>query len=341
MNMPSDDARIDAYLWDPAAPAADDVRVIERALAPLRFDAHRQRLTLPARPRGSGRSRRWIYGLAAAAVVVVIAGAWLAQTRWRWPDGHPWTIAAGPAGAPDRLAVGTPLQLSGSEEARIHVARIGTMSVMGDAHLILRSTGGSRHRLQLDRGSLRVRVWAPPGSVNVLTPAGEVIDLGCEFDLAVNAAGATTVSVRSGWVLIVNGSGETLVPAGAGSGMRADQRPGAPVFADASLAFAAAVRSLESRGPDPIADVDRILATARVRDVLTLLVLVQRESPGRERLAARAADLAPPPTDVTMTEVLRGDVGAVDRWRDTLPLPPPKGWLRNWRDGLPGWFVSR
>ena len=33
MSAPSDDDRIDAYLWDPAAPPADDVRSVESALA--------------------------------------------------------------------------------------------------------------------------------------------------------------------------------------------------------------------------------------------------------------------------------------------------------------------
>jgi hypothetical protein len=37
-------------------------------------------------------------------------------------------ISAGPAAAPDRLAVAAPLLLSGSDEARIRIARIGTMS---------------------------------------------------------------------------------------------------------------------------------------------------------------------------------------------------------------------
>jgi hypothetical protein len=235
--------------------------------------------------------------------------------------------------------VGAPLLLFGSEEARIKIARIGTMSVKGDARLTLQSTGGSRHRLVLDRGSMHVRVWAPPGSVHVQTPAGEVIDLGCEFDLTVEADDAIAVSVRSGWVLIANALGETLVPAGAASGMRADRRPGVPLFLDAQSAFAAAVRAFEADTTGGAGYIDAIVANARARDVLTLLELVQRRSNGSDRFAARAAELAPPPADVTMADVVGGDRHAMETWRGSLPLPPPKGWLRNWRDALPVWLA--
>lgn len=339
MRAPSNDDRIDAYLWDPAAPAVDEVRGVETALAPLRFDPQRRQLAVPARARQPRRSRRWVYGLAAAAATVLIAATLFMRWRSQWPDGQPWVISAGPTAAPQRLAVGPPLVLSGSDEARILVARIGTMSVKGGARLTLQSTGGSRHRVVLDRGSLHVRVWAPPGSINIQTPAGEVIDLGCEFELSVDAAGSSGVRVRSGWVLIANALGETLVPAGAASEMRSDRRPGAPVFTDAPSAFAAAVRAFEADAGGGPAHIDAIVANARARDVLTLLVLVERRATGSDRFAERAAVLAPPPVGVSLASVVRGEAGALDRWRESLPLPPPKGWLRNWRDGLPAWLV--
>jgi hypothetical protein len=332
------DERLDTYLWDPAAPAADDVRAVETTLAAARFDpdAHPLNLagpTAPPRPRF-----RWSVGIAAAAIAVIVTGVLLAQWRWNWPAGRAWTIEAGPPAVPDRLAVGAPLLLSGLQEARIDIARIGTLNIRGEARLTLQSTEGSRHRMMLERGMLHLRVWAPPGSVSVQTPAGDVIDQGCEFDLKVDDGGTSTIGVRSGWVLLVNGSGEVLVPAGAGTEMRADRLPGVPVFLDARPAFVAAVRSLEAGAPDFNAQLDQIVAHARARDVFTLLVLIDRGSPGRERLASRAAELVPPPGGVTVGDVLRGDADARRRWREALRLPPPKGWLRNWRDALPSWL---
>lgn len=79
---------------------------------------------------------------------------------------------------------------------------------------------------------------------------------------------------------------------------------------------------------------------ARHRDVLTLLMLVHRGAAGRERLAARAAELWPPPSGVSVQEILQGDSDALWRWQSTLPLPPVKHWWWYWRDALPRWLSS-
>jgi len=341
MTIPSEDDRIDAYLWDAAAPPDDAVRQAEQRLGALRFDPVRTPLLWPApAPAVVGHRRRWLYGLA-AAVVIIAAGWSLAEWRLSWPAGRAWTMAATPASLPERLAVGSTLTLPASESARVNIARIGTMQVQGDARMTLEFTQQGRHRLALERGTVRVRVWAPPGSVVVRTPAGDVIDLGCAFDLTADAD-RSIVRVRSGWVQLDNPIGESLVPAGAVSEMLTDRAPGVAVFEDASPDFQAAVRALEaSANPDVAALVRVILAQARPRDVLTLLLLIDRGAPGRDQFAARAAGLFPPPAGVTANGVLRGDRDGLWRWRDSLPLPPAKSWIRNWRDGLPAWLSGR
>ena len=340
MTTPHRDDRIDEYLWDPMAPSDADVQAVESLLEPLAFDPSAtplkgERFQPVTKPR-----RRWWYGLAAAAVIVLATG-WLAhQWRLSWPAGRAWPIEAMVGAGTDRLAVGSVLALSGSDRARVQIARIGTMEIAGDARVTLQSTQGARHRLNLERGTVRVRTWAPPGSVVFRTPIGEVIDLGCEFDLTTDAD-RTVVRVRSGWVQIANSIDESLIPAGAMSEMRAGRAPGVPVFEDATPGFAAAVRALEAGTGDASASVRTIVANARARDVFTLLMLVERGSRGGDLIAARAAELWPPPDDVSATGVARGDRDGLWRWRDTLPLPPPKGWLRNWRDALPDWLVGR
>jgi hypothetical protein len=335
------DDRIDAYLWDPSAPPAPDVQKIEQRLTPLRqpdpVSTPVWPLIVPAR-----RSRRsWMIGLAAAASLLVTFG-WLAvQWRWSWPAGRAWAVSGTTPAVPGQLNVGSALTLSGSERADVSIARIGTMRVEGDAHVTLQSTQGVRHRLSLDRGTVRVRVWAPPGSVVFRTPAGEVIDMGCEFDLTAEAA-RSIVRVRSGWVQLENGIAETLVPAGAVSEMTTSRPPTVPVYEDADPSFIAAVRSLQN--PDAVDRTEALVTIqrlARKRDVLTLLMLIARHAPGSSELATRAAELWPPPDGVTVNGVIRGDRDGLWRWRDTLPLPPAKGWLRNWRDALPGWLIGR
>ena len=86
------------------------------------------------------------------------------------------------------------------------------------------------------------------------TPAGEVIDLGCEFELTVEPA-RTVVRVLSGWVMIENGIEESLIPAGASGESRPGRAPTVPVFDDATPAFAAAVRALQAGAPTRDADV--------------------------------------------------------------------------------------
>ena len=335
------DDRIDAYLWDPSAPPSAEVQSVERELAQLRFEPASSPLPRPARATPARGRRRWLYGLAAAAVLVLVSGWSVAQWRWAWPAGRAWTVDAAPPAVSSQLIIGSALALSGSERAHVSIARIGTMEIEGGARLTLLSTQGTRHRLSLDAGRVRVRMWAPPGSLVLRTPAGEVIDLGCEFDLMVEAT-RSIVRVRSGWVQLDNGVAESLVPAGAMSEMRRDRAPGVPVFEDALPDFLEAVRALEAEpGRDPEGAVNRMVALARPRDVLTLLLLVGRQVPQSDRLAARAAELWPPPSGVTANGVVRGDRDGLWRWRDTLPLPPPKGWWRNWRDALPDWLIGR
>lgn len=339
MTARSEDDRINAYLWDPNAAPDGTVQQVERQLEPLRFEPAARNLHWASAASTPLQRRRWPYALAAAAVVALVAGWSVAAWRWSWPAGRAWTIEAAPAAMADRLAVGSVLTLAGSERASVSIARIGTMQIEGDSRVTLQSTQGTRHRLTLDRGTVRVRVWAPPGSVVFRTPAGEVIDVGCQFDLTVDEA-RSLVRVRSGWVQMENGIAETLVPAGAASEMRADRAPGVPVFEDAPAGFLGAIRALEddTRG-DQAASVRTIVALARPRDVLTLLMLVERRTLGSDQMAARAAELWPPPGGVTANGVVRGDRDGLWRWRDTLPLPPPKGWLRNWRDALPPWLA--
>jgi hypothetical protein len=336
------------YLWDPESSPAPEVTEVERMLEPLKFDPAAKPLVLPAQPVVHARRWRWTYSLAAAAVVFVAIGWAVSTWKWSWPEGRAWTVntwAGGrtsgtTTGAPGRLAVGSALDLPETASARVDIARIGTMEIEGGARVMLRYTQGTRHRLTLERGTVRVRTWAPPGSVQFQTPAGEVIDMGCEFDLTAEPA-RTILRVRSGWVQLENGFAEVLIPAGASTEMRSDRAPGVAVYDDARPEFASAIRALETGAGDRSAHLGVVASSARARDVYTLLTLAARNEPGSDRLLTAAADLWPPPAGVTVSGILRGDRDALWRWRETLPLPPAKSWLRNWRDGLPEWLIGR
>jgi ferric-dicitrate binding protein FerR (iron transport regulator) len=175
---------MDEYLYDPKAPAAEEVVEIERRLAPLRYQP---RNVIALRQR-----RRWPL-LAAAAMLAVVAlgvGAWI----WTWPPGRSWKVERGPIA---RLPVGETVKAG--ESMLVRVARIGWMRVAERSTVKLESTRSNRHRLSMSSGTVRLSVWAPPRSVTILTPAGDVVDLGCEFIVRADEK-VTSVDVVSGWV---------------------------------------------------------------------------------------------------------------------------------------------
>lgn len=342
-NDPWIDGQVDGYLWDPSEPPDRAVQAVEERLAPARFEAVRRPLNLPATIL---RRSPWLHGrlLALAAGVALVAGG-SAFSSWRftWPAGAPWPVtlhASAPASGEvaSRLQLDRRFELDATTSARVEIARIGTMSVAPGSALVLSETRSSRHRVQLDRGAVSVRVWAPPGRFALQTPAGSVIDLGCIFDLSVDASGTTQVRVDTGWVQLANGWGESLVPAGASSTMAAAARPGVPVYDDAPPVFSENVRTLERASDDAtrVRAIEAIVATARPRDVITLLVLANVAPDATRRpLLTRAAWLFPPPPDVSVDAILAGERDQLWRWYGALDLPPAKSWWLNWRDGLP------
>lgn len=321
------------YLWNRSGAVDPVVAELEEALGPLAFRPSEHPLSIPVRPR-----RRWPTITAVAASVVAVLAAGLFYWRLQWPAGRAWPLElSAHAGRvqPGTLAVGETLRLDGSSTASVAVARLGTMEVQGVSDVTLTSTESTRHRLRLDRGGVRVRIWAPPSRVAFTTPAGDVIDLGCIFTLTVDGGGAAHVVVETGWVQLENGHGEVLVPAGASTSMTAGRPPLVPVYEDATNAFREGVRAIEDGPGDRFAPAWRdIRRDARPRDVLTLLVLALRlPVDQRATLLEYAAILAPPPRPIA-GDVRSLDDTAVWEWFDSLPLPPAKSWWRNWPDAF-------
>ena len=340
--MNAEDERRDRYLWDPAATSDPEVQALEARLSSARFHPRRRPLALPPQTsRGATRLRAAI-ALAAAAAAVIAVGL-TAYWSWRlsWATGASWAAeihnAADHSAIKTGLTVDHPLQLAQNSSARVDIARIGTMSVSPGSTLTLAETMSSRHRVLLDRGSVSVRVWAPPGVFGFRTPAGTIRDLGCVFTLTVDPDGTSRVRVETGWVEMDNDYGQSLVPAGAAADMHKLARPGVPIFLDASDVFRAAVREAQDGGDAAERrNLATIVRTARRRDVLTLLMLANASPADLKRvLLARAAEVWPPPTGVSVDAIVAGDRDQLWRWHGSLDLPPVKNWWRNWKDALP------
>lgn len=309
----------DDYLWDRGGEPDPDIARLERLLGRYRHEAPLRRRRAP---------QRW--WLAAAAVLILIAGlfAW----RFYWPEGQPWNVVV-TAGAPtvdgrviragDTLPVGGELRTDARSRVIVRIARVGDLEVEPNSRVQLTTTKRGVHRMKLESGTISARVWAPPFTFGVRTPAGLASDLGCVFTLHY-ANDAGQVGVMSGFVDFDGPTRSSLIPSGAVAELR-ESGPGTPYYSDAHPKFRAALHRFDFENDrDALHDV---LTYARKRDAMTLLQLLEqseRHPEWRKRIHARAAQLAPPPAS-----------GSIDEWRQSIGIGSPKKWWLHWRDVLP------
>jgi ferric-dicitrate binding protein FerR (iron transport regulator) len=344
-----DDGMDNDYLWDRSGPVDPEIARLERL---LRGHAHveaprRQRRAAeqaPTRPR-----RHWRIALAAAAAFAVCAlgmRLWY-QQRLQWEAGQPWQVTAQRGDvridgrkvqAGSALAPADTLETGAGTMTRLRAAGIGEIAIGGGSRLRLVETRTGRHRVALQQGSLWARVWAPPGQFGVGVAGADVIDLGCEFLLKVDADGNGSLSVLSGWVQVDNLRREVLVPQGARVRVNGDGAAGTPYAVSATPAFVAALEAIDARTGDVHphgAEVRRLIAASRAQDAISLLALLRdyprlAEGPMFERLAALL------PTPVATRDAWNTDRMAVlNAWWDALPYPRVKRWWAQWPDALP------
>jgi hypothetical protein len=310
-----------AYLWDKSGPPDAEVERLERLLG--RF-GHRDRS-----PRFSTRRRGSLLAVAAAAAVLLALSALWAARRLDRADwkvarlaGIP-AVAARPMGETGRLSVGQVIETDAASRARLSVGLIGEVEVSPNSRLRLVRASSTDHRLALERGTISARIWAPPRLFFVQTRSALAVDLGCIYGLTVDDAGSGMLSVQTGWVALVEGDREAVVPADASCRMRPGVGPGTPFFDDASPAFRAALDRLDG-APGDGAALETVLLQARPRDALTLWhLLASLPSDAGLRVHDRLAELVPSPKGVTREGVGRRDRRMLELWRSELGLPSP------------------
>jgi len=336
------------YLWDRSGSVDPEVTRLEYLLSGQAHADVPRRARVLTKPLPRMRRRRWRVALAAAAMLAVCAlgmRAWF-QQRLHWDVGEPWQVLAqqGDVRIDGRSQQARVLSLHGTLETgtnamtRLGAAGIGEVAVGAGSRVRLLETRTGRHRVQLEQGSLWARVWAPPGQFGVGVAGTDVIDLGCEFLLKVDADGIGSLSVLSGWVQVDNLRREVLVPQGTRVRVNGDGAAGTPQAFSASPAFAAALEAIDARNGAVDAngeEVHRLIAESQQQDAISLLVLLRdypelAEGPMFERLAILL------PTPVATRDAWRGDRMAVlNAWWDALPYPRVKRWWTQWPDALP------
>jgi len=261
---------------------------------------------------------------ATALVALVAGGAWLYLRAQRpgWEvarvEGAP-RVASGRIGDRGRLRVGEWLETDSASRAEIAVANIGQVEVEPNTRVRLVETRLTEHRLELERGTLHARIWAPPRLFFVNTPSAVAADLGCAYTLEVDDTGRGLLHVTSGYVALETEARSAIVPAGAACMTQPGAGPGTPFFEDAPAAFVEALARLDFENDR--AALDAVLAGARGKDTLTLWHLLARV--GREdraRVYERLAAFAPPPEGVTRDGIVGLDHAMLDAWKTGLEV---------------------
>ena len=266
----------------------------------------------------------------AASLVLLLIGSILFLRSVRNEVRPSWQVARlegmpriGSTGMGDKgkLGVGQWLETDGSSRAQIDVASVGQVEIDPNTRVRLVETQPTEHRLELARGRMSARVWAPPKLFFVNTPSGVAEDLGCAYTLEVDDGGNSLLRVTTGWVLLQLKDRESMVPAGAACATRSGIGPGTPYFEDGSESFRAALTKVdfESAATDKSQSLDSVLSEARVRDTLTLWHLLGRvDGNDRALVYERMANLTPPPDGVTREGILALDQQMLDTWKDKL-----------------------
>ena len=266
----------------------------------------------------------------AASIIVLLVGSLLiirsifsgAQPSWAVArlEGTP-RIGSRAIVGEGNLRVGQWLETDAGSRAQIDVGTIGQVEVDPNTRVRLLETKPTEHRLELARGRMSARVWAPPRLFFVNTPSGIAEDLGCAYTLEVDDDGNSILHVTSGWVSLQLTNRESSVPAGAACATRRGIGPGTPYFEDASEGFRSALAKFDFSADKMSKDsaLKIIIGEAHARDVMTLWYLLSRvDASERGPVYDRMAELVPPPETVTRAGILSLNQQMLERWKEKL-----------------------
>ena len=327
----------DDYLWDRSATPDPEIERLEALLRPVAY-AHAP-LRSDVIPSTTTRIRVTRWAMLAAGIVVA-TGGWYATHR---RAATPWSVAA-VQGAPvirsadgalarGIVAPGGVVETDARSSAAIVIGRIGRAELGPGSRLRLLGISASEYRLSLERGTMRASIDAPPRYFLVQTASALAVDLGCVYTLTADERGNGVLSVEEGEVELQHGDVRVAVLAGNSAALRNGSGPGLPFPVRASVALRRAIDTYDA-DPASAGALDAVLAAADARSTITLWHLLQRERPAaRDRVYARLAVISPPPAVVTRERIIRGESGALQRWRTDLQpawaVEPPL-WRRAW-----------
>jgi len=281
-----------SYLYDKQGEGDPDLVALEQRLATAGYQ--------PRRP-----GRRWPVAVAAG---LAIAASALFVVMPRGPA-LPVTTASGEQST---LAVGRWLETQ--EQSTIAVADIGRVTVEPSSRVRVVETHAQRHRLELEKGALHAKVTAPPRLFVVDTPSAQAVDLGCEYDLAVEASGSTRLVVTHGEVSLEGAGVSSRVSAGAQARSVKGRAPGVPRSLKSGALVNAALDAYEGGAP-----VEPVLTQAEAVDAVSLWNLLARvDAAQRAAVLDRLLELTRA-EGVDRAKVLALDAAAMEQLWEAFP----------------------
>ena len=136
---------------------------------------------------------------ASAAQIVALAG----QGQTRAPGVEPWS----PAALAQQLGAGADMRTLALSSAALLLADRTQIRMSASAQVRLCESQPQRTLLELAAGRLWARTKKTPATLQLQTPAALAVVRGTDWDVEVDAAGRTTLTVLSGLVELSNAQG--------------------------------------------------------------------------------------------------------------------------------------
>jgi hypothetical protein len=305
---------VNEYLWNKSGAPDPEVRKLEELLGRYRLEPER----LPGDP-APRRARGRLFSL--RAFVAIAAGLLVAALIFWAVTGFRTTgyRVIGVEGR-DLVREGEGVSTGSQRGARLEIGWLGHVDIEPNSHVAVEDCGRDAHRLFLQRGSVKAKIWAQPRLFQIGTPAGNSIDLGCEYELDVADDGRSVLRVTTGQVAFEFEGREIYVPAGWTCVSDPKRGPGAPVNDEASAEYRAALSAVEfAADPDP-ALVAQVLDVGHEGTLTLWHLLISDETAPSLRHAAfeKLAKAYPRPDGVTEAGLVGGDAKMREAWMDEM-----------------------
>ena len=163
----------DDYLWDGSGEPDTEIVRLEKLLGRFRWSQSGHVFT----------HNRWRWYAAAAAILVVVAGAWLFFTQLQNMRATSWQLSF--AGRQENAVRAGQMIETKRMRGTIRSESVGEVEIEPHSRLRMISARADRQRMALDRGTIHAFIWAPPATFVVDTPSAKAVDLGCRYTLHV------------------------------------------------------------------------------------------------------------------------------------------------------------